>query len=98
MRKLLYGLVAILMGGMMVCAPVMALGCDCPDGSRGVKTAILSDGCSCDDGKGTEITRTLNLVVSILTVGVGILGVVGIMVVGIQYLTAGGSEEKQDAN
>ena len=29
-----------------------------------------------------------------MTIGIGILGVIGISVVGIQYLTAGGSEEK----
>ena len=29
-----------------------------------------------------------------MTIGVGILGVVGISVVGIQYLTSGDSEEK----
>ena len=29
-----------------------------------------------------------------MTVGIGILGVVGITIVGIQYLTAGGNEEK----
>jgi hypothetical protein len=30
----------------------------------------------------------------VLTVGIGVLGVLGITVVGIQYLTAGGSEEQ----
>ena len=29
-----------------------------------------------------------------MTIGVGILGVLGITIVGIQYLTAGGNEEK----
>lgn len=94
MKRLLYGLVALVMGGMMMCAPVMATECDCPDGSKGVKTAILSGGCSCDPGDGSEIMRILNLVASIMTIGVGILGVLGITIVGIQYLTAGGSEEK----
>ena len=36
----------------------------------------------------------LNTVIDIMTIGIGILGVIGISVVGIQYLTAGGSEEK----
>ena len=101
MRKLLYGLMAGFMGVMMLSAPLMVVNdpvyaaeCDCPDGSKGVKTAILSGGCSCDNGQGSEVIRILNLVVSILTIGIGILGVVGITVVGIQYLTAGGSEEK----
>lgn len=51
-----------------------------------VETAIL-DGCQEPEG-------ILNLVVDIMTVGIGVLGVIGITVVGIQYLTAGGSEEK----
>ena len=29
-----------------------------------------------------------------MSIGIGILGVIGITIVGIQYLTAGGSEEK----
>lgn len=40
------------------------------------------------------IDGVLELVVDIMTIGIGILGVIGITVVGIQYLTAGGSEEK----
>ncbi len=47
-----------------------------------------------DKGKGAGIICVLNFVIDILTVGVGALGVIGISVVGIQYLTAGGSEEK----
>lgn len=92
MRKLLLGLMAIVMGGaMMATVPVYADG----DNGNCVRTAILgSNGESCDDGQGGEIVRILNLVVSIMTIGIGILGVVGITVVGIQYLTAGGSEEQ----
>ena len=30
----------------------------------------------------------------VMTIGIGILGVIGISITGIQYLTAGGSEEK----
>lgn len=50
--------------------------------------------CSCEGGDGSSIMHILNLVVDIMTIGIGILGVIGISVVGIQYLTAGGSEEK----
>lgn len=57
-----------------------------------VDTAILKD-CGSKDG-GDGIVCILNLVVDIMTIGVGILGVVAISVVGIQYLTAGDSEEK----
>ena len=51
-----------------------------------VETAIL-DGCN---GIGGLVLS----IVDFLTAGVGILGVIGITVVGIQYLTAGGNEEK----
>ena len=60
--------------------PVASVFADDPD------CAILD----CSQG----INGVLNLVVNILTIGVGILGVVGITIVGIQYLTAGGNEEK----
>ena len=57
--------------------------------------SVFADGPDCailDCNQG--IDGVLNLVVNILTIGVGILGVVGITIVGIQYLTAGGNEEK----
>lgn len=58
-----------------------------------VSTAILGEnGCSCDDGNGSSVKNILKLVVEIMTVGVGILSVIGISVVGVQYLTAGGDE------
>ena len=47
-----------------------------------------------DDGSGCGVYTVLNLVIDILSIGVGILGVIGITVVGTQYLTAGGNEEK----
>ena len=51
----------------------------------GVETAILQT---------QTVGGVFTLVMDIMSIGVGILGVIGIMVVGIQYLTAGGSEEK----
>ncbi len=50
--------------------------------------------CSCDDGTGGDTTRLLNLVVDIFSIIVGILAVIGISITGIQYLTAGGNEER----
>lgn len=47
-----------------------------------------------DDGKGCGVYTVLNTVVDILSIGVGILGVVGITIVGIQYLTAGSNEQQ----
>lgn len=50
--------------------------------------------CSCDDGKGSDTIRMLELAVDILSGAVGALAVVGIVVVGIQYQTAGDNEER----
>lgn len=58
------------------------------------KTAILTE---CEDeeaGNGEGIECVLRLVVNIMSIGIGILGIIGISVVGIQYMTAGGNEEK----
>ena len=62
----------------------------------GVQAAILQ-GCANEEetsGNGAGIRCILNLVVEIMTIGIGVLGVLGITIVGIQYLTAGGNEEK----
>jgi type IV secretory pathway VirB2 component (pilin) len=50
--------------------------------------------CSCDDGQGSDTIRMLELAVDILSGAVGALAVVGIVVVGIQYQTAGDNEER----
>lgn len=62
----------------------------------GVETAIL-DGCANKEEaekNGAGIICILGLVVNIMTIGIGILAVIGITVSGIQYITAGGSEEQ----
>ncbi len=49
--------------------------------------------CSCDED-GSSIYDLLRLILNIMTIGIGILGIIGITIVGIQYLTAGGNEEQ----
>lgn len=49
---------------------------------------------TCGSGNGEAIQCILNTVIDIMSVGIGILGVIGISIVGIQYLTAGGNEEQ----
>ena len=58
----------------------------------GAEAAILK-GCA-NKGGSDGIACVLELVVDILTIGVGILAVIGIVIVGIQYMTAGGNEEQ----
>lgn len=58
-------------------------------GSNGVETSILGSGGCVDVGSdGAGIFSILNLVLNILTAGVGIAATIGFVVSGIQYLTA----------
>ena len=47
-----------------------------------------------DDGEGCGVYTILNSVVDILSIGIGILAVIGITIVGIKYLTAKGDIEQ----
>lgn len=107
MKKIIYGILAVVMGITLLTplssTPVLAADrepCSCYDATGhktgdGTKppTAILGDS-ACDCGHGESIIGILNLIVNIMTIGIGVLGVIGITVVGLQYLTAGGNEEK----
>lgn len=75
--------------------------CSCGNGKKGTrpKTTIIGQGntevaTGCECGNGESIMAILKLVVDIMSIGVGILGVIGISITGIQYLTAGGNEEQ----
>lgn len=98
-QKVILGMVALVLGGWLAVAPAWAACTQAQLDSGCVDTALLgSNGCSCKSGEtaedGAGIENVLNLVVRIMSVGVGILGAIGITIVGIQYLTAGGSEEQ----
>ena len=57
--------------------------------------AAILKGCAGEEAGGGEgIICIVKLVANIMTVVIGIAGVIGIVVVGIQYLTAGGNEEQ----
>lgn len=95
MKKILLFIATIVLGCCMVTAPVFAEECTQTQLDRGcVNTSILGNGCSCDDGTGNSILRILRLVADIMMIGVGIFAAIGIGIVGTQYLTAGGNEEK----
>lgn len=99
----------ILVAAVMMLAGVGAMSvpgyadCDMSTGSGCVEagcvqTAILgSGGWSCpstEGGADSIIENILKPVVNILTVGVLILGMIGITISGMQYLSAGGNEEQ----
>jgi len=91
MKKILAAIMALAMVAMGANTPVMATGVVGTFGDDNLAN-VLTD-CGDPDNK-DGIGCVLKLVVEILSIGVGILAVVGISVSGIQYLTAGGSEEK----
>ncbi|MBP5648250.1 hypothetical protein J6X04_03135, partial [Candidatus Saccharibacteria bacterium] len=47
-----------------------------------------------DDGNGCGVYMILNLILDILTYGVGIAAIIGISISGITYLTAKGNEQQ----
>ena len=62
---------------------------------NGVETAILGDGgCYETEGTGNSngIYKLLGTVIKILTYLIAVLGTVGLVISGIQYMTAGGNE------
>ncbi len=91
MKKITLALIAIVaMSGLNAPAYVSA---DADGGDNCVSTSILGEGGQyCDSGDGEGILNILGIVLTVLTYGVGTLGVLGLVVVGIQYLTAGGNE------
>ncbi|MDO4399301.1 MAG: hypothetical protein Q4C24_03365 [Candidatus Saccharibacteria bacterium] len=96
MKKILSVIAALVLGVSVIAGtPVIATNNSTAIFADGASTSILK---TCGDqagGKNGEgIFCVLNFVVDIMTIGIGILGVIGITIVGIQYLTAGGSEEK----
>ncbi|MBQ3430588.1 hypothetical protein IJG20_00585 [Candidatus Saccharibacteria bacterium] len=56
----------------------------------GVDTNLIS--CDEDDGKGSGIFHILTIVLNVLTFGVGAAGVLGLVISGIQYMTAAGNQ------
>ena len=64
----------------------------CPEG---VKTSIIGGGgCYTDDGKGGGVYEILLIILNILTAGVGVLGVLGLVISGVTYLTARDNEQQ----
>lgn len=84
-------IIAVLMVLTVIMVPVMAAN-DVFAKCGGVETNIIN--CPEDASGEEQICHIMNLVVHIMAVGVGILAAIGITVTGIQYLTAGGNEEK----
>lgn len=95
MKKLAIIVTILTLGISSATAPAMAMGPMEVFGNKiGSENANILDKCADQDTGEKSIKCLLELAADILSVGVGILGVIGISVSGVQYLTAGGSEEK----
>lgn len=105
MKKLIISILTVMTAFIIAVAPVYAtekctltsvLGtdkCDKDGNKVGSNFTGESYNCSCDED-GSSIYGLLRLILNIMTIGIGILGIIGITIVGIQYLTAGGNEEQ----
>ena len=91
-RKILAG-AAVIVAGVVVPLSFLMMGmafspkvfADC----NGVETSVLGEnGCVEGTDDGSAIFSVLNVVLTVLTYGVGIAGTIGIVIVGIQLLTA----------
>ena len=84
LRFLLALILVLGLGLALISTPVFAGKC------AGVETSVIN----CE-GEGAGAVRHLLLeVLDIMTIGIGVLAVVGISIVGVQYLTAGGNEQQ----
>ena len=85
LARVVIGAVVVMMGiGLLMAPAVFAEDC----GENGVETSVLGGGCVNGTDDGSAIFSVLNIFLRILTYGVGIAGTFGIVIVGIQYLTA----------
>ncbi|MDO5451779.1 MAG: hypothetical protein Q4F56_01685 [Candidatus Saccharibacteria bacterium] len=101
MKKILSSIfVVALISGLFLATPVFAT---CPEGTvpasllgsgENVMTTADGDRCFIVGENGGGINYIIRSVLEIMTIGVGILGVLGITIVGIMYLTAGGDISK----
>ena len=91
MKRIILGAIAAIMmvGGMI---GILAVSSSPVYAAKTLETNILDS--SKLDNEGGGIFYLINLVLNILTYGVGVLGVVGLVWVGIMYITAGDNEGK----
>ena len=90
-------IVALVTATMVAMGAVLIPATSVRAAERCVKTSIIAnkDGEYCDEeGDGSGIFRILNIVVDVLTMGVGVLATLGIIVVGYQYMTSSGDTAK----
>lgn len=76
-------IIVVVVGSFLSVKTVKAISCE------GVSTSIIECG-----NNESGIGHILGLVITIMSVGIGVLGVIGITIAGVQYLTAKDNEEQ----
>ena len=90
MKKLIATITAIVISLFSFTAPVFA-----DSDSGGAKKANILTNCAerAEHG-GDGVLCIVELVINVMTIGIGVVAVIGIVIAGVQYLTAGGNEEQ----
>ena len=91
MKKLLKKLIlpTLILAGFLSIASTSPVFADCSEGQ--VDTSLFG----CVDGSdGNGIFFVLNIILTVMTFGVGILGTLGIVIAGIQYASAKDNEQQ----
>lgn len=87
LKLFLLMLMPVLMTGLVcVASPVMAANEDVDTNTTKIETNLF--GTVTDDGNGCGVYTVLNLILTVLTFGVGIAATVGLVIAAITYLTA----------
>lgn len=95
MKNFIASLTAIILSFFAVTSPAMATSSTVATNFGETKNAIILTDCAeKDNGHGEGIICIIQLVINILTIGIGVVAVIGITIAGIQYITAGGNEEQ----
>jgi len=100
MRKILALLVPViaLAGILTVLAPMRSYADDADAACNGVSTSILgnknNNGCYEETESGDGVYKILNIILNVLTAGVGVFGVLGLVWTGIQYMSARDNDQQ----
>ena len=94
MKKIIIAIATFIFGLSAVAQPVLAT--SVPQTFADDSHYAILKGCgeAAESSGEKGVICVLKIVINIMTIGVGILGAIGITISGIQYLTAGGNEEQ----
>ena len=92
MKKVFSAILSMILTATAVFCPVFADEVSGSGNANCVQTTFFGE--VCDEGDGSAIKGVVSKAVGIMTGLVAVLAVIGVIVFGIQYATAGGNEAK----